>query len=70
MIFMLEAYILKANIGIESQLYHKVLSHSKTFKENVLEAINKFKRYQFQSNPLTEVQNNSSDTSEPTCKVL
>eukprot|EP01115_Flamella_aegyptia_P008431 TRINITY_DN35166_c0_g1_i1.p1 TRINITY_DN35166_c0_g1~~TRINITY_DN35166_c0_g1_i1.p1 ORF type:complete len:126 (+),score=0.13 TRINITY_DN35166_c0_g1_i1:321-698(+) len=44
-----EAY--KANIGVESQLYHKVLPQKKKFVDNLAEAKFQLKIKEFQKNP-------------------
>ena len=39
------------NIGVESQLFHRVLPVNKNFQENLLDAQSKFKIKSFQINP-------------------
>ena len=47
------------NIGVESQLYHRVLPINKTFQDNVQDAQTKLKIKSFQINPIL-IQNNTT----------
>ena len=47
----------KENIGVESQLYHKVMSQDKLFSENLQWAFNKLKIKKFQLNPTIRQSN-------------